>query len=390
MKNLNFKKILPHLVAVVVFLVVAIVYCKPALQGKVVQQSDIQSWRGMSQQSVEFHEKYGHYPLWTNSMFSGMPAYQIFLDARTHILVGYLGNVLTLGLPKPISFFFLACICFYFLALVAGGNPWVSILGGLAYAYSTFDPVIVSVGHDTQMMSIGYMPAVLAGLLLLFQKRYWLGFSVTALFSALLIGQNHLQMVYYTLIIALIMTIAFIVKCYKEKQLDVVVKGASLGLIAGLLGLACSAVTMMPTYEYAKESMRGGRSELQVPGQSQNKTKGGLDKDYAFRYSVGIPETMTFIVPGLYGGSNGGNEYNSNSKFVQKLTGMGMPEDNAIQYVDGYSYWGAQQPTSGPVYLGAIICLLFIFGLIYVESWQKNWIVAAAIVGVVLAWGSNL
>ena len=229
---------------------------------------------------------------------------------RTHVLVGYLGNVITLGLPKPISFFFLACICFYFLCIVAGANPWVSIMGGLAYAYSTFDPIIIAVGHDTQMVSIGYLPAVLAGLLLLFQKKYWSGFAVTALFAALLIGQNHLQMVYYTLMVAVIITIAFLIKSYKENSIGVAVRGAALALIAGVLGLACSAVSMMPTYEYAKESMRGGRSELTAPGEKDNKTKGGLDKDYAFNYSLGLGETFTFMVPGLYGGSNGGNEYN--------------------------------------------------------------------------------
>jgi hypothetical protein len=389
MKKLDFKKILPHLVAIGIFLIVAIVYCKPALQGKVVSQIDTQGWQGMSHQSVEFHDKYGFYPLWTESMFSGMPAYQIFLDARTHILVGYLGNLITLGLPKPVSFFFLACICFYILSLVAGANPWLGILGGISYAYSTFDPIIISVGHDTQMMSIAYMPAVLAGLLLLLRKQYWLGFTVTALFSALLIGQNHLQMVYYTLIVSLVITITFLIKSYKEKQFASAVRGAALALVAGVLGLACSAVTMMPTYEYAQESMRGGRSELVIPGQSDNKTKGGLDKDYAFRYSLGIPETLTFIVPGLYGGSNGGNEYTTSSKFVDKFSAMGVPEDNAVQYANAYSYWGDQQPTSGPVYLGAIICLLFIFGLLYVKSWHRNWIIAATIIGIVLAWGAN-
>lgn len=389
MKNTNLKKALPHIIAIVIFLIVAVVYCKPSLQGKVVSQHDIQGWRGMSQQSVEFNEKYGHYPLWTNSMFSGMPAYQIFLDARTHILVGYIGNVITLGLPKPISFFFLASICFYFLCIVVGANPWVSILGGLAYAYSTFDPIIVAVGHDTQMMSIGYMPAVLAGLLLLFQKKYWWGFSLTALFAALMIGQNHLQMVYYTLIIAFIISVAFIIKSYKEKQTATAVKGVILGLLAGILGLACSAVTILPTYEYAKESMRGGRSELTTPGQAENKTKGGLDKDYAFNYSLGIPETLTLMVPGLYGGSNGGDEYTTSSKFVEKFSEMGVPEDNALQYANAYSYWGGQPTTSGPVYLGAIICLLFIFGLVYIESWHKWWIIAATILGILLAWGSN-
>lgn len=388
MKNFNFKKILPHLIAVIIFLVVAVVYCKPALQGEVVQQSDTQGWRGMAQQSFEFKDKYGHFPLWTNSMFSGMPAYQIAFDPRTKITVGYLTSVVTLGLPIPISFFFLACICFYFLCVVAGANPWVSILGGLAYAYSTFDPIIIAVGHNTQMLSIGYAPAVLAGLLLLFQKKYLVGFTITALFSFFLIEQNHVQIVYYTLIIALIMTIAFLIKSYHEKQLTIAIKSAAFGLLAGIIGLACCAVSMMPTYEYAKESMRGGKSELtsDIKG---NKTKGGLDKDYAFQYSLGIGETFTFIVPGLYGGSNGGDEYNTNSKFVQKFSELGVPEDQAVQYEDAYSYWGNQQGTSGPVYLGAIICLLFIFGIIYLKSWHKWWLIAASILGVLLAWGSN-
>jgi len=389
MKNPNFKKILPHIIAVVIFLVVAVIYCKPALQGKVVQQLDTQGWRGMAQQSFEFKDKYGHYPLWTNSMFSGMPAYQIAMDPRTKISVSYLSSVITLGLPIPISFFFLACICFYFLCLVAGANPWVSILGALAYAYSTFDPIIISVGHNTQMMSIAYAPAVLAGLLLLFKRKYLVGFTITALFSFFLIEQNHVQIVYYTLITALIMTIAFFIKSYREKQLGTAVKSAAFGLLAGIIGLACCAVSMMPTYEYAKESMRGGKSELtqEIAG---NKTKGGLDKDYAFRYSLGFGETFTFIVPGLYGGSNGGDEYSPNSKFVDQFSQLGVPEDQALQYEDHYSYWGEQPGTSGPVYFGAIICLLFIFGIVYLKSWYKWWLIAASIIGVLLAYGANL
>lgn len=388
MKNLNFKKILPHLIAVAIFLIVAVIYCKPALQGKVVQQADVQGWRGMAQQSFEFKDKHGYWPLWTNSMFSGMPAYQIALDARTKISLGYLSSIITLGLPVPISFFFLACICFYFLCVVAGANPWVSIMAGLAYAYSTFDPIIVSVGHNTQMVSIAYAPAVIAGLLLLFQKKYWAGFTITALFSSFLIAENHVQIVYYTLIIIVIMTIAFWIKSYKEKQFSTAIKGSALGLLAGILGLACCAVTMFPTYEYAKESMRGGISQLTQDVQG-NKTKGGLDKDYAFSYSLGLGETFTFIVPGLYGGSNGGDEYNADSKFVQQYSQLGPPEDQAVQLEDYYSYWGNQQPTSGPVYLGAIICMLFIFGVVYLKSWYKWWLIAASVLGVLLAWGAN-
>jgi hypothetical protein len=388
MKNFNFKKVLPHLIALAVFLIVSVIYCKPALEGKVVLQQDIQGWRGMSQQSVEFNEKNGYYPLWTNSMYSGMPAYQIFLDARTHILVGYLNSVITLGLPKPMSFFFLACICFYIFCLVAGANPWVSIMGALSYAYCTFDPIIITVGHDTEMISIGYAPGVLAGLLLFFQKRYWAGFAVTSLFAALLIGQNHLQMVYYILIIAAIMSIVFLIKGYREKQAGVAVKSLAFGLLAGILGLTCSAVTILPTYEYAKESTRGGRSEL--TDDAKDKTKGGLDKSEAFRWSYGLGETFTFMIPDLYGGGSRNKESGSSSKFVEKLTEAGVPEESAIQNANYSTYWGDQPSTAGPVYLGAIICFLFIFGLFYIKSWHKWWIVAASALAILLAWGANL
>jgi Bacterial membrane protein YfhO len=389
MKKINFKKILPHFIAIAIFLIIAVAYCKPALEGKVVYQPDVQGWRGMSQQSLEYKDKYGYYPLWTNSMFSGMPAYQIDLDGRSRIQVGYADPILTLGLPKPVSFFFLACICFYFFCIVAGANPWVGMMGAIAYAYSTFDPIIISVGHNTQMASIGYMPAVLAGLLLLFQKKYWAGFAVTALFSALLIGQSHIQIVYYTLIIAAFLTIAYLIKAYRQNNFLPALSAAGMGLAAAILGLACSAVIMMPTYEYAKESMRGGKSELTVGKDSRNKTKGGLDKDYAFKFSVGIPETFTLIVPGIYGGGSIGKHYDASSKFVQKLSEAGVPEDNAIQMANSNSYWGDQHGTAGPVYLGAVVIFLFIFGIVYLKSWHKWWLLGAGIFGIMLAWGNN-
>ena len=388
MKNPRLQKLIPHIIAVVIFLIVAVIYCKPALQGKVPQQSDTQQWHAMAQQSFDFKEKHGYFPLWTNSMFSGMPAYQIAFDPRTKITVSYLSDVLTLGMPIPVSFFFLACICFYFFCIVAGANPWVSILGALAYAYSTFDPIIIAVGHNTQMISIAYAPAVLGGLLLIFKKKYLAGFAITALISSLMIAHNHVQIVYYTLIIAFIMTVAFLVRSYQEKQLLDAVKASALGLLAGIVGLACCAVSMLPTYQYAKESMRGGKSQLTQDVQG-NKTKGGLDKDYAFRYSLGLNETFTFIVPGLYGGSNGGNEYSTDSKFVALFSQLGVGEDQALQMENHYSYWGEQPVTSGPVYLGAIVCLLFIFGVVYLKSWYKWWLLIASALGILLAWGTN-
>jgi hypothetical protein len=184
------------------------------------------------------------------------------------------------------------------------------------------------------------------------------------------------------------MTVAFLVRSYQEKQLLTAVKASALGILAGIIGLACCAVSMMPTYEFAKETMRGGKSELTQDIQG-NKTKGGLDKDYAFRYSLGINETFTFIVPGLYGGSNGGNEYNTDSKFVELFSQLGVGEDQALQMENHYSYWGEQPVTSGPVYLGAIVCLLFIFGVVYLKSWYKWWLIIASAIGILLAWGTN-
>lgn len=384
----DFKKLLPHIIAVLVFLIVAVVFCKPALEGKVVFQHDLQGWRGMAQQSFEFKEKYGHFPLWTNSMFSGMPAYQIAMGATHSFSMGHLEKVISLNLPEPINFFFLACICFYFLCIVLRINPWVSILGALAYAYSTYDPVIIMVGHVTKMASMAYAPAVLGAFLLILQKKYWTGTALLILFSFLMISQNHVQIVFYTLLIALSIAIAYAVKAFKEKETVHLFKSAALSVVAGLVGLAGAAITLMPTSEYVKETMRGGRSELTDSTNMDNKTKGGLDKDYAFNWSYGVDETLTLLVPGIFGGSSGG-ELTEKSATADALR-TAYPEDNAIQIARSLpTYWGPQPNTSGPVYLGAIICFLFILGLVYLDSWHKWWIAAITLIALMLAWGSN-
>lgn len=392
-----FKKLLPHIIAVAVFLIVALVYCKPVLQGKVLNQHDSQGWKGMAQQSFEVKEKTGHFPLWTNSMFSGMPAYQIAMDATSNIGMGiyYISKAYSLWLPDPIAYFFIASLSFYILCIVLGLNPWVGILGGLAYAYSTYNPIIVSVGHNTKMMSIAYAPVVIAGVLLLFNKKYISGLLVTTFFSGLLIGQNHLQIVYYLLIIIGALSIGFLIKSIKEKQLGAGIIGIALAAIAGIIGLGLNAASIMPTYDYAKETMRGGVSQLTLSDadKATNKSKGGLDKDYALRWSAGKMETFTFLVPGLFGGSNGGNEHSAKAKFVEKLSEVGVPEENAVNMLNAYSYWGnmssLNETTSGPVYLGAIICFLFIIGLFYLDSWLKWPLAAAALLGTVLAWGNS-
>jgi hypothetical protein len=385
----DFKKFLPHIIAVAVFLIVAVIFCKPAIEGKVVFQHDLQGWRGMVQQSVEFKEKYGHYPLWTNSLFSGMPAFQIAMEGTHKLSMGYLEQVISLGLPQPINFFFVACICFYLLCIVLRINPWVAILGALAYAYSTYDPVIIMVGHVTKMAAMGYAPAVLASFLLILQKKYWTGTALLILFSFFMISQNHVQIVYYTLLIALAIAITYAIKAFKEKETLHLIKSGALAIFAGVVGLGASAITLVPTAEFAKETMRGGRSELTDTSNAGNKTKGGLDKDYAFNWSYGIDETLTLLVPGIFGGSSGG-ELTEKSAVAKTLAEQGIPEENAVQVARQLpTYWGPQPNTSGPVYLGAIICFLFILGLVYLDTWHKWWIAAITVFAIMLAWGAN-
>jgi len=204
MKKLSkdlFRSVLPHLIAVMVFFVVAVVYCRPAFNNQVLEQEDVLQWQAMSHNSFKYKETHGHFPLWSNGMFSGMPAYQIAMDSGSVNIPNLFYDILTLYLPKPASFFILACLCFYFLALVLRVNPGISIIGGLTYAYATYNAVIVAVGHDTKMQSIALLPGVIAAVILVCEKKYWLGIVLTSLFTSLMVSFNHMQIVYYTMII---------------------------------------------------------------------------------------------------------------------------------------------------------------------------------------------
>lgn len=392
MNSSLFKKALPHLIAIVVFLIIAVVYCQPAFQGKVVSQTDIQGWKGMAQQSFEYKEKYGHMPYWITSMFSGMPSYQTAFEPPVTLSVVYFHHIFTLGLPKPANFFFLACLMAYFLFMVLRVHPWVGVMGAIAYAYSTFDPIIIAVGHDTQMICIAYAPAAIASLLLIFQKRYLAGTVLLALIASLMLAFNHLQIIYYTLITGIAVAAAFAIHTIRTTaNWKHVVVSALLAALAGGVALGVDTVNFWPTSELVKETMRGGRSELTDTTGQNNKTKGGLDKDYAFQYSYGVDEVLTVIVPGLYGGGSAGNSIaGGNSKFVEKLGEIGMPEENALQYANAYAYWGPQTGTAGPVYLGAVICFLFIAGMVFVKHWLKWGVFAACLIGFVLAMGKSM
>ena len=384
------QRVQPHAIAIGVFFVVSCVYCMPALKGLVVMQPDIEGWRGMAQQSLEFKEKFGHYPLWTNAIFSGMPAFQVAIESMHNLTIAWLHHLFILFLPAPAGLFFLACLGFYVLCMSLGLKNKVSILGSLAYAFASYNAIIVAVGHTTKFSSMGYAPAVLAGLILLSQRRYLLGFILTLVSTTQLFYQNHLQIAYYTLLMSACLAVAFAIREIRRKEFVHLGKSAALTLVAATLGVLSFSVVLFPTYDYAKETMRGGRSELTVPGGEKDKSEGGLDKSYAFGHSYGITEVLTIAAPRMYGG--GSSELPSGSKTAQvfsEKTGMG--EEQADQYAQNImpSYWGPQSFTSGAVYFGAAVCVLFIFGLVFYKGWHASWIIAATVLGILLAWGKN-
>ena len=392
MKQINFKQVLPHLAAVVIFLLLSVFLNKPALQGKVVQQNDVIQWKAMAQQSFEFKEKYGHFPKWTNSMMSGMPTFQIALGPENpmNIHLQHVQDILTLGLPKPVFYLFIAALCFYLLCIVLGLNPWISILGGIAYAYCSYNPVLIAGGHDTKLMSMAYAPAVLAGVQLIFKHKYWIGSAVLLTSGVLLLWQLHQQIVYYTLLIAVFMTIAFIVKCIKEKTFKHLVVSGLVCIAMAAIMVGTVALIYWPTYEFSKETMRGGRSEL-TQKDTKNATAGGLDKDYAFTWSYGKAETMTLLVPNAFGGSSAeGLGDDSKAIGVLQENAQTLPQGFAQQIAQSSPmYWGELASTQGTVYLGAIVCLLFLFGAFFSKSEHRWWLVAITIFGIVLSWGKN-
>lgn len=382
------KKILPHIIAIGILLLLAILYCKPVLDGKVLSQNDNIQWQAMAKQSLDYKATHGTTPLWTNRMFGGMPAYQIALESNEPFGISFFNSLFSLWLPKPINFFFLAALGFYFLCSVLGVRSWIGILGAVAYAFSTYDPVIIGAGHDTKMMAIAYIPAVLAGILLLTQKKYLPGLAVTTLFMSLLITMNHLQVTYYFFLLLGVLGIVFAVVTIKAKDFKHLILTALLVGVALVISIGVNTMNLWTTYEYSKETIRGGKSELT---KNVETTKGsGLDKEYAFRWSYGIFETFTFMVPNLYGGSSQA-PLDEGSETYKTLTSLQVPAAQAESMIKAWPlYWGDQPGTSGPVYLGIITCLLAILGFLTIKSWHKWWLLAISILAILMSWGSNL
>lgn len=377
-----FRIILPHLIAVVVFLVVALIYCRPALQGQVLQQHDIVQWKAMAKDALDYKASHGHLPLWTKSMFSGMPTYQIALEPQVPVSPFFLYHLFTLFLAKPLSFFFLACICFYFLTQVLRINPYIGIIGALTYAYATYNPIIIAVGHDTKMQTLALLPAFIGALILVYERKYLWGAALTALFTSLMVSFNHMQIVYYALLIALFMTIGYLVQWLKRKDFRHTALALSIVIVSGIVGVLCNAANILTTYEASKTSIRGG-TELA----DKNATKTGLSKDYALSYSMYKSEPFVMMVPKMFGGSSARLEVpQEESKAIESL--QQMPQQLAQQMQGFISfYWGGIGGTSGPPYVGAVICFLALLGFFILDSKHKWWILAASLLAIVMSWG---
>ena len=380
-----FKANLMHFIAVAIFLLCSIIYCKPALEGKVLQQSDISQWKGMAQETLTAGTKYGQNPLWTNSMFGGMPTYQITGVPGFTYTIGLLDRILTLNLVEPINLFFLACICFYFLAIVLDIHPIIGIAGALSYSFATYNPIIIIVGHITKMHAIAYLPFFIGSILLIFKKKYLWGGLLTGIATALFVQANHLQITYYGLMIVFFMTLYFVIQWIIKKDFTPILKTMATALIAGLLGLAVNAPILISTYEYGKESIRGG-SILTTKG--SNTTNAGLNKDYALSYSMFKTEPLVLMFPNIYGGGSDPSVIDpEKSKAIEALQQMQPQVAQQLQSFVQF-YWGGIGFTAGPPYIGILICFFAFMGISYKANEHKWWIIPTIIFSIMLAAGS--
>jgi hypothetical protein len=384
MKNISFKQVLPYLSAVVIFVVITLAYFSPLLEGKKLKQSDITQWKGMSKEISDFRESTGEEALWTNSMFGGMPAYQISVRYKGNVL-RYADQLMQLYLPQPAGMLFLYMIGFFILLLVLKVDKWLAIAGAVAFAFSSYLFIIFEAGHNSKAHAIGYMAPVLAGIILTYRGRYLAGGIMAAIFLSLELLTNHLQITYYLMIIAGIFVVTELVGSIREKKLPGFTKATGVLLIASILALSTNITSIWATYEYGKETIRG---KTELTSEKTNRTS-GLDKDYATGWSYGVMETFTMLIPNFNGGSSQG-ALTEKSNVYKTLKENNIDSNQAKNIIKALPlYWGNQPGVAGPVYIGAIIMFLFVLALFVVDNRFKWWLLAATVLSILLAWGKN-
>ena len=382
----NIKKITPHFIIILLFLVISLTYLSPLLQGKMLNMMDVTHWKGMSKEVVDFRESTGEEPLWTNSMFSGMPAYQISTKYKGN-LIQYVPSILSLGLPRPANMLFLYLLGFYILLLSLKVDYRISAIGAIAFAFSSYFFIIIQAGHMTKAHAIAYMPMVIAAVLYTYRGKMLLGGVLTALTVALELYANHLQITYYLILILLFIGFTELVKSIKTNNLVDFLKRSAVLLIAALLASGTSLTRLSTTMEYSKDSTRG-KSEL--TNNIDNKTS-GLDKDYATAWSYGVAETFTLLIPNFHGGSSSNSVFSleDDSETLDFLRQFRNKQIANALAQKSSSYWGDQPFTSGPTYSGAIVFFLFILALLFLRSDIRIWVLLATIMSIMLAWGKN-
>ena len=380
----SFKKFLPHLYAIIAFIILAGIYASPILQGKKLSQHDINMSLGGSHESTEFTKQTGEIAWWTNSMFGGMPAFMIhgkYPNSIGSTIGGQLMNVL----PTPINMIFLMMLGMYILLIVLRANVWQAVLGAIAFAFCSLNMVLIPAGHTSKVIALAYAPMVAAGAVLCFRGKYLLGAALTALFMSLELYANHVQITYYFGLFLAGYILVQIIEHIKLGQIKPLVFSLLAFGGGAILGLGNHTMRLWSNAVYSAETIRG-KSELT----SNIESKGGLDRDYAFQWSYGIGETGTLLIPNFYGGANGGSLGGKKSETLKAMVNAGIPEENAIGFAEhGYSYWGEQPIVGGPVYAGAIILFLFILGAFLIKGNTKWWLVSTAVIFVMFSWGKN-
>ena len=375
------KKLIPDMVAILVFAVISFAYFCPAVtEGRILSQHDSVAGIGAGQEGKEYLERTGERTRWTNSIFGGMPTYQMAPSYDSTDLLKGIENLYHLYLPTYVWYVFVMLLGFYILLRAFNFKVWLAGLGAIIWAFSSYFFIIIAAGHIWKFITLAYIPPTIAGMVLCYRGKYWLGGLVTALFVALQISSNHVQMSYYFLFVMLFMAIAYGVQAYQQKTLARFGKSTGVLVVAGLIGVCINLSNLYHTYEYSKESMRG-KSEL-VKENSANQTSSGLERDYITQWSYGIGETFSLLVPNVKGGAS--VPLAANEKAMEKANPM---------YGSIYSqlgqYWGEQPGTSGPVYVGAFVVFLFVLGLFIVKGPMKWALLAATVLSILLSWGKN-
>ena len=377
----TWKRLIPDMVAVVVFAVISFVYFCPAVtEGRILSQHDSVAGIGAGQESKEYLERTGERTRWTNSIFGGMPTYQMAPSYDSTDLLKGIENLYHLYLPTYVWYVFVMLLGFYILLRAFDFRAWMAALGAIIWAFSSYFFIIIAAGHIWKFITLAYIPPTIAGMVLCYRGKCLTGGLLTAFFVALQIMSNHVQMTYYFLFVMLFMAIAYGVKAFQENALVNYAKRTGVLVVAGLLGVCVNLSNLYHTYEYSKESMRG-KSEL-VKENSANQTDSGLERDYITQWSYGIGETFSLLVPNVKGGAS--VPLAANEKAMEKANPM---------YGSIYSqlgqYWGEQPGTSGPVYVGAFVMFLFILGLFVVKTPMKWALLAATVLSILLSWGKN-